>query len=229
MARAIVIAERMRLSLALVFAAGALGIAPAVTVGFTVNVTPTATWCGQGPNQFVSGSNDPYFAFDCGGEFEVSGDPTGDAAGGDYAAARVDAPPGITITSASTTGNVYYSNASGWAGNSYFYGGGTAWGNGQTSMSDPAFSSNYWGFEVECVPGAICSGGGRIPLRSIKPTASESSGPSLKAEGSDNLWFQNRPGERIWNPPGDPWPLTLATSDPSGVCSVDADIGGTEL
>ena len=57
---------------------------------------------------------------------------------------------------------------------------------------------------------------------SVRLTASESQGPILTPEGSGNLWFQTRPGEWVWNPPGDPWPLQVAASDPSGVCSMSA-------
>jgi hypothetical protein len=78
---------------------------------------------------------------------------------------------------------------------------------------------------VECAPGYACTGAGQISLNSIKLTATETSGPTLTPDGADNLWYQNKPGEWIWNAPGYPWPLTLAASDPSGVCSMSADLG----
>ena len=83
-------------------------------------------------------------------------------------------------------------------------------------------------YQVYCAA-ASCTGAGRINLTSVTLTASESQGPILTPEGSGNLWFQTRPGEWIWNPPGDPWPLTVAASDPSGVCSMSASVGLHQL
>ena len=110
-------------------------------------------------------------------------------------------------------------NGTGWVGGSFFAGGGSAWNAVTSILSDPPFASSYWGVVVECAPGYACGGAGQITLRSITLSATESQGPSLSAQGSGNLWYQTRQGEWIWNAPGDPWPLTLAASDPSGVCS----------
>ena len=188
---------------------------------FTVQLRPTPPWCSA----FAVSSNDPpYFSFHCSGNFEVSGDPMGSASAGQAVDAWVSAPTGITITGASATGSVYNLNdGSGWVGGSMFYGGGTAWVNGTTSMIDSGLSSPYWGATVQCA--ASCTAAGRIFLNSIILTASEPAGPNLTPTGSDNLWFQTRRGESIWNPPGDPWPLTLVASDPSGVCGMSATVG----
>jgi hypothetical protein len=193
-----------------------------------MRVTP-ANSCRFGPSgPFVVSSNAAYFTFHCSYIFELDGDPLGPAAGGSYVVAQINAPSGITITGATATGSVFYSSA-GWYGNSYFYGGGTAWQNGQTVMTDPGFASSYWGYEVQCLSGYSCTGAGRLNLSSVTLTATETQTPSLVAEGSTNLWFQTRRGEWIWNPPGDPWPMTLAASDPSGVCTMLAAIGSHDL
>ena len=85
------------------------------------------------------------------------------------------------------------------------------------------------GFAVACANGFSCTGAGQISLSSVTLTASETTGPTLSAEGPGNLWDQSRSGESIWNPPGDAWPLTLAASDASGVCSLSAVIGAHKL
>ena len=160
-----------------------------------MTATP-ATSCRSGPSgPFVVTSNQPYFTFRCLSRFQLDGDPLGPAALGSYVTAQVNAPSGITITGATATGSVFYSSA-GWAGNSYFQGGGTAWQNGQTVMTDAGLASAYWGYEVQCVA-ASCSGAGRLDLTSVKLTGSETQGPSLTPEGSDNLWFQTRRGEWV--------------------------------
>ena len=107
--------------------------------------------------------------------------------------AQINAPAGITITSATATGTVFYSNA-GWYGGSYSSTGSTPWPNGSTNMTDPVIASTYWGYQVICT-GPSCTGAGRINLNSVRLTATEIQHPNLTAEGSDNLWFQTRPGD----------------------------------
>jgi hypothetical protein len=50
--------------------------------------------------------------------------------------------------------------------------------------------------------------------------------PAITLEGSPNLWNQTAPGEWVWNPPGDPWPIGFAASDPSGVCMLVLTVSG---
>jgi hypothetical protein len=52
--------------------------------------------------------------------------------------------------------------------------------------------------------------------------------PVITLEGSPNLWNQTALGEWVWNPPGDPWPIGYAASDPSGVCMLVLTAGGHE-
>ena len=67
-----------------------------------------------------------------------------------------------------------------------------------------------------------CSNSGAISVNTVQVVAVENQGPSLSAVGSDNLWYQT--GRYVWNPTGDPWPITLAASDPSGVCNIYATV-----
>jgi len=63
---------------------------------------------------------------------------------------------------------------------------------------------------------------------SVTPFAGEDSGPTIIPEGSGSLWNQTAPGEWVWNPVGDPWPLPFAASDPAGVCEVWLTVAGSE-
>ena len=192
----------------------------------SIKLTPTR-WCSPAPyGAFIVGDNDPpYFSFQCSGEFVLRGDPSGSATAGQQVWAQVDAPAGITITGASAIGLVQ-SFGAGWVEDSFYSGGDTEWPS-TSGMVDPAFASPYWGLQVLCA--STCTGAGEIQLSSITLSATESQGPSVVAQGTYNLWQQNRPGEWIWNPPGDPWPLTLAGSDPSGVCNMWASVDGKQL
>ena len=58
-------------------------------------------------------------------------------------------------------------------------------------------------------------------------SASGFANPVITLEGSPNLWNQTAPGEWVWNPPGDPWPLGFAASDPSGVCMLALAVSGS--
>ena len=201
---------------------------PSVASAFTVTLKPDSSWCNPAPDGAfsVADTDAPYFLFRCSGDFELRGDPSGAASAGQAASAQIIAPAGITITGASAVGSIDNSaNGGGWSEGSFFYGGSAAWYSGQ-ALSDPAFASPYWGFEVYCA--SSCTGAGAITLTSITLSATESQGPTMTPIGSGNLWNQDRSGEWVWNSPGDPWPLTLSASDPSGVCSVLVTVGTYE-
>lgn len=67
-----------------------------------------------------------------------------------------------------------------------------------------------------------------LPWTSIRSHVSpgDGDGPTITLEGSGSLWAQNAPGEWVWNPAGDPWPLPFAASDPSGVCELYITVAG---
>ena len=139
--------------------------------------------------------------------------------------AQINAPAGITITGASAVGSIV-NFGTGWAEDSFYLGGDSLWYSG-SSLSDPPFASPYWAFRVYCA--SSCNGAGQMTLSSIVLSATESAGPTLTAMGPGNLWGQNWPSEWIWNSTGNPWPLTLAAADPSGVCSMQVSIDQHEL
>lgn len=219
---------RMRVITTLAVVASCLAALPSVASAFTVTLQPNSSWCTPTPNgSFIVADNDaPYFTFHCLGGFALRGDPGGPATAGLEASAQVVAPQGITITGASAVGSIDNStNGGGWSEGSFFYGGSAEWFSG-IPLNDPTFASPYWGFQVYCA--SSCTGAGEISLSSITLSATESQGPTITPVGSGNVWDQDQPGESIWNPPGDPWPLSFAATDPSGVCSMTATVDGSD-
>ena len=144
---------------------------------------------------------------------------------------QITAPPGITID------NVVYddsqlqniANGRGWIGLIYWNGGssqvhpnGTAF---DAAASAPSSPTNYWGIELRCVQ-SVCTWPGKIQLNSLTVYATEAQGPSITPVADpSSLWAQT--GHWIWNTPNDPWPLPLATADPSGVCTLSFQAGVT--
>ena len=143
---------------------------------------------------------------------------------------RITAPAGIAINSAvSGFGSVNSINTGdGWGGTTYWDG-----GHDQVHSDAPfraiidaagangrQFSSSYWGFTMVC-GWSQCSNSARMSLNSVILTATDNQAPSLSASG---MWDQRG---YIWNPPGDPWPLTVSASDVTGVCSMSATINNS--
>ena len=52
-------------------------------------------------------------------------------------------------------------------------------------------------------------------------------GPSVVAAGANNLFEQT--SHYVWNPVGQPYPIAVSTSDPSGVCQVRAIVNGAAI
>jgi hypothetical protein len=199
---------------------------------FTVTFTPSKA-CRPSPDGIfdVSGNNAPYMTFSCAPtQVGLGGNPLGALCCNDYLAAQVNAPAGITLTDATSLGNVELNKRSGWAAYSFFNGGDLSYGAGaDETVTDPPFSSSYWGFELICPDGASCTGGADVELSSVTLTGMETSRPTITPEGPDNLWGQNAAGEWVWNPSDDPWPITLAASDPTGVCNILVSVGDEVL
>ncbi|MGN6868461.1 MAG: hypothetical protein ACTHMY_08665 [Solirubrobacteraceae bacterium] len=144
---------------------------------------------------------------------------------------RITAPPGITID------NVVYddsqlqniANGRGWIGLIYWNGGtsqvhpnGTAF---DAAVSGPASPTNYWGIELRCIQSA-CTWPAKIQLNSLTVYATEAQGPSITPVADPaSVW--NQTGHWIWNQPNDPWPLSVATADPSGVCTLSFQAGAS--
>jgi hypothetical protein len=149
--------------------------------------------------------------------------------GGMRIAWQTSAPAGISINRASVQlyGVTNVNNGQGWGGGSYYAGGGSGWHNGDMYEYDNNFNSGYWGFQLVC-GWAHCTNYGSIDANVIALQATENQGPSLVAVGSSNLWYQG--GRWLRNDPASPsWPITLAASDPSGVCQMYAIVNGNTI
>jgi hypothetical protein len=207
-----------------------LGTEAALAGILTVHANPSVgTGCdlftpNGGLNQFyygcdgVAGSNVGFGYFSGGAAL-----PAGSRIG--Y---QINAPAGIAIY-ATNVGLNNISNINdneGWGGGGYWSGGGDSWSSGSSSETDGPFNSSYWGFQMVC-GWSSCSNSGAISVNTVEVVAVENQGPSLTAEGSNNLWYQT--GRYVWNPAGDPWPITLAANDPSGVCNMYASVNNVTV
>jgi hypothetical protein len=148
---------------------------------------------------------------------------------------QITAPPGVTINDATissgSTSNI--NTGTGWGGASYWAGGDNQLSSNSRQRfhsnainQDGPFDSSYWGVAMVC-GWARCTGSAQLSVNSVILTATENQLPSLTAVGSNNLWYQTN--HWIWNAPGDPWPLTLAASDISGICILEANVGNHYL
>jgi hypothetical protein len=207
-------------------AACLIAAAPASAGTFPVYITPpTGAGCGLlafwGSQAFAHGCPDAAGRLEVSRFAGQSPVPTGTNAG--Y---QATAPPGISIIATQVTfaGVSNINNGAGWGGGSYWAGGGDSWNPGYpTTVNEGLFNSGYWGFQMVC-GASSCANSGGISINALQFLALENTAPSLTAVGSNNLWYQA--GRYVWNPPGDPWPLTLSGSDPSGVCVITADVNG---
>jgi len=141
---------------------------------------------------------------------------------------QIIAPPGITIT------KVVYDLAQlqniadghGWIGLTYSSGGTkqvTSPGTAVDAAASGALNTPYWGIELRCVQ-TVCTSPGKIQLDQLTVSATEASGPTITpVAGPGSLWDQT--GHWIWNAPGDPWPLSTAGGDSSGICSLSVQVG----
>lgn len=143
------------------------------------------------------------------------------------------APPGISIIGAATSGISTDPGCCGsawWMGSVWTGGGSTTWPSGYSLSRTDSIpgGSPYWGFAMSCP--SIC-GDGSVSIGSVTLTAVEYQSPTLVAD-APNVWYMGSAygsPSYVWNPPGDPWPLTLSATDPSGVCQFDAVVEGTLL
>ena len=138
------------------------------------------------------------------------------------------APAGIAINSATISGAFIsnLNNGTGWGGGTFYAGGGQQLYDQQADATDSGFSSSYWGFQMIC-GWSKCTNTGTVEPGVITLTATENQGPALAALGSNNLWYQG--AYYVWNPPGDPWPIPLQATDPSGVCAMGAVVNGRAI
>jgi len=141
---------------------------------------------------------------------------------------RITAPAGMTINRVdydpSRLQNI--ADGYGWIGFTYSNSG-TAPVHSPGTAVDAAASgplnTPYWGIELRCVQ-SMCVWPGEIQLSQITVVAAEAQGPSITPVADPgSLW--NQIGHWIWNKPGDAWPLPVAATDPSGVCTLGLQVG----
>ena len=115
----------------------------------------------------------------------------------------------------------------GWGSGDFYSGGGSSWtpGAGASPFTDTNIDSDEWAFQLECNGSSSgCAQGdpADITVNDIAFTASETRSPTL-APATGSLYGQTG---FVWNPAGDPWPITASASDPSGVCNLTASVDG---
>jgi hypothetical protein len=222
---------------------GLPGLATAGSLQVNVNLgaNNTGNGCnifsvnGGGPGMFVTA---PCLPSPAGGPPElgfnfISGNlghgPITTAPQGERVGIQTNAPPGITITRAVSSpaeiDNI--NNGNQWGGGAYWAGGGRPWTSGDPAEVDSGFASSFWGWQMVCGASGGCTANAGIALNSVLLTGEEDQGPNIVAEGANNLFYQGL--QYVWNPVGRPYPIPLATSDPSGVCRIQAMVNGTVI
>ena len=119
---------------------------------FTVTFTPS-TACRPAPDGIfdVTGNDAPYMTFSCAPtQVVVGGNPLGALCCNDYVAAQINAPAGITLTDATSLGNVELNKGSGWAADSFFNGGElSVWRRGGRNCHRPAILEQLLGIRAD--------------------------------------------------------------------------------
>jgi len=94
-----------------------------------------------------------------------------------------------------------------------------------TGIDETFPASTYFGWGATCTGLPTCvaltSGGALLIVQGIRLTVEENTGPSIVADGSNNLWYQGSHWVR-----GGGWPVGFTATDPSGVCGTDLLING---
>jgi len=118
----------------------------------------------------------------------------------------------------------------------YFWAGGTqsidyindcnGYGYGYGDGIDASFGpSTYFGWGAGCWLSSSCATSSSVNavvgVLGVRLTAQENSGPSIVADGSDNLWYQGSHWVRSGG-----WPVAFTSQDASGVCGTDLLVNG---
>ncbi len=225
----------------------ALLVAAVMGIGVSMVGAPAAqagtVWVADGVMH--SGGSGPCDAFQARGDLSKFAVTNGCASGGaltigtlfqgwfpsgDDAFWVTTAPPGITITGAWTQNGDVYGAASGgfvigdfWQDNSTGRYGGSHLAAGQrwfntAAEGTPNINSSIYGIQIVCTS-TLCAGSTVVDVTGIALAGVENQGPSLAALGGNNLWYQA--SHWVHNDNGDGgFPITLASSDPSGVCNM---------
>jgi hypothetical protein len=92
----------------------------------------------------------------------------------------------------------------------------------------PNINSQIYGIQLTCTQNNWSFGGCGFAtppwftVSGIELAGTESSAPYVTGQGS--LWGAGSP---VWNPPNDPWTVTLYASDVSGICSSEATVANS--
>jgi hypothetical protein len=180
-----------------------------------------------GPGTFGTDANPPYGSLcltNPAGIYLSS--PNGQGGGGTREIYQIVSPdPALSFTEASVSEGT--SNfVDGYDGGSYWSSGGADWADSAGTVAFPA--SNEFGVQLYCGDTNYCAAGSTeggnagafLEATGITLQVSESQAPSLTAGG---LYGQTG---YVWNAAGDPWAVTLAGSDPSGVCTLQISVDG---
>jgi hypothetical protein len=182
---------------------------------------------GAGCGMFTASATPGYNRLVCGDQnlTITGGGVAGDPAAGSEENISTTTPPGISIIQATTDFSESQVGSVGWGSGDFYAGGGSSWtpGAGTSPFSDNGINTDQWAFQLECSSGGCTQGDpADITVNSIAFTASESQSPTLTPDA--NTLFEQT--GYVWNPSGDPWPITLSGTDPSGVCGINAIFNG---
>jgi hypothetical protein len=151
------------------------------------------------------------------------------------------APSGVTIDSVSGVFDVTNAGASqladyggdGWFGETYSNGfpqteltnfaDADDAGIIETDFNDTVNGSS-WAWMFTCGAQPYCGGNISGEMVGASMYATETAHPAV----SESSALTSRTGW-LWNPAGDPWPLSVGASDPSGVCALTATLAGKTL
>ncbi|MGI8902532.1 MAG: hypothetical protein ACR2IP_02490 [Solirubrobacteraceae bacterium] len=210
----------------------AAALLPAAAAAGTFGVSWSCLADGGSAGIFTRSSNGGYATPLCNASASAStasleiDTPRSRASAGQYGRWATSAPAGLAIVGASLA-NALSSGVNtglGWGGG-FFWGGGGAPVNQTKSSYGFSFApSSYWGFQIVC--GGSCNPGkatAYFAVGEVTLVAQENSGPSVTADGANNLYYHSRGWVR------GSWPISFSTHDVSGVCGTQAIVNGQGL
>jgi hypothetical protein len=202
-----------------------VGARVASSPGSCTLFVPFATGSGIGDGEDCTGAT--------GMAIFANGQSTNQSEGG-Y---TISAPAGITINQVWVpNGDMSFSDPGGEyaAGEHWDNGGDVHWSAGQTASNtidqSANINSSYWQFWLSCTATAQIGNGFGCPdaadanIGGLYVYATESTAPSLTADGNNNIWAQS--GNWIWNTPSDPWAAAISGNDTTGICSAYVRVDG---
>ena len=149
---------------------------------------------------------------------------------GERVGIQTTAPAGIAIIEAvSSPAEINNINdGGGWGGGAYWAGGGRQWRSGDTVGDRRAVLLQLLGLadDLRLEQRLQPERRDRAQQRRCSPLP-RTRGPASSPIGANNLFYQT--SHYVWNPVGQPYPIPVSTSDPSGVCRIQAIVNGTVI